>query len=89
MATVSPIPPSDVVARLAEIAPGRVVTEGAAVEATRTDKSGWWSASAPLALVEAESVEEVQAVMRLASETGTPVVPRGAGTGLAGGATST
>jgi len=89
MATDPPIPPSDLLDRLREAVPGRVITEGAEVEATRTDRSGWWSAAAPLALVEAESVEEVQAVMRLAAETGTPVVPRGAGTGLAGGATST
>ncbi|TAJ49699.1 MAG: FAD-binding protein [Herbiconiux sp.] len=89
MVTASPIPPSDLIARLHAIVPGRLLTEGAALEATRTDRSGWWSAAAPLALVEAESAEEVQAVMRLASETGTPVVPRGAGTGLAGGATST
>src|SRR3546814_2093495 len=40
----------------------------------------------PLAVVHAASVADVQAVMRIATETGTPVVPRGAGTGLAGAA---
>lgn len=34
------------------------------------------------------STEEVQAVMRLAAEYGMPVTPRGAGTGLSGGATT-
>ncbi|MCB9744411.1 MAG: FAD-binding protein, partial [Alphaproteobacteria bacterium] len=38
------------------------------------------------ALVRARSVESVVATLRVASATGTPVVPRGAGTGLAGGA---
>ena len=50
------------------------------------DKSGHDSRSAPLVLVTARSVEEVQATLRLANEHGIPVVPRGAGTGLAGGA---
>lgn len=40
-------------------------------------------------LVLPRDVEGVQATMRLADETGTPVVPRGAGSGLSGGATAT
>ncbi len=52
----------------------------------RADKSGHVSAGTPLAVVTARSIEDVQAVMRIASETRTPVVTRGAGTGLAGGA---
>ena len=52
----------------------------------REDKSGHRSASAPLAVVTARSIEDVQATLRIASEFGVPVVPRGAGTGLAGGA---
>jgi glycolate oxidase len=36
--------------------------------------------------VYARSIEQVQAVMRIATATRTPVVPRGAGSGLAGGA---
>ncbi|WP_343068590.1 FAD-binding oxidoreductase [Brachybacterium halotolerans] len=38
-------------------------------------------------LVLPRDVEGVQATLRLAHETGTPVVPRGAGSGLSGGAT--
>jgi glycolate oxidase len=38
-------------------------------------------------LVLPHDVEGVQATLRLAHETGTPVVPRGAGSGLSGGAT--
>jgi glycolate oxidase len=52
----------------------------------RGDKSGHIAASRPLALVTARSVEDVQATLRIATRFGIPVVPRGAGTGLAGGA---
>lgn len=57
--------------------------------ATRVDKSGWEAAGMPLALVAATSIEQVQATMRIASEFAIPVVTRGAGTGLAGGACGT
>ena len=40
----------------------------------------------PLAVVFAERVEDVQAALRLASAAGVKVVPRGAGTGVSGGA---
>ncbi|WP_347755884.1 FAD-linked oxidase C-terminal domain-containing protein [Agrococcus sp. ProA11] len=63
-----------------------VVTDASALDAARADKSGHRSVSAPLAIVEAERVEHVQAAMRWAYEHSVPVVPRAAGTGLAGGA---
>ncbi len=56
------------------------------LEPVRADRSGHVSAAAPLALVTARGTEDVQATMRIASEHRIPVVPRGAGTGLAGGA---
>ncbi len=40
----------------------------------------------PRVVVLPETVEQVQAVMRTCQQTGTPVVPRGAGTSLSGGA---
>jgi glycolate oxidase len=40
----------------------------------------------PRVVVLPTSIEQVQAVMKLCQETGTPVVPRGAGTSLSGGA---
>ena len=61
-------------------------TTDASLEAARADKSGHASTGRPLAVVHARSVEDVQATLRIASATGTPVVTRGAGTGLAGGA---
>ena len=63
-----------------------VVTDQSLLEAMRTDKSGHVSDSAPFAIVTARSTTDVQATMRIANETQTPVVTRGAGTGLAGGA---
>ncbi|KQR89051.1 FAD-binding oxidoreductase [Microbacterium sp. Leaf179] len=77
---------ADVVAQLRAELGARVDTSPAALEAARADKSGHAAESVPLAVVRAASVADVQAVMRIASATGTPVVPRGAGTGLAGGA---
>ena len=43
----------------------------------------------PLAVVWARSVQEVQDILRWATRTGTTVVPRGAGTGVSGGAHAT
>ena len=75
--------------RLTEKLGASVTAEPGALAASRTDKSGWLSPGVPLAVVEARSIDDVQAVMRLATEYHVPVVPRGAGTGLAGGAVGT
>ena len=64
----------------------RVDTSLPALEQARADRSGHAASRRPLAVVHAESVADVQAVMRIATETRTPVVVRGAGTGLAGAA---
>lgn len=64
----------------------RVDTDPAALDAARADKSGHASAGAPIAIVHAASTADVQATLRIAHATGTPVVTRGAGTGLAGAA---
>ncbi|WP_349863137.1 FAD-linked oxidase C-terminal domain-containing protein [Leifsonia sp. WHRI 6310E] len=71
------------------IAAGVLTTDPALLDAVRTDRSGWIAEGAPLALVNATRVEHVQATLRAASEFRIPVVPRGAGTGLAGGANGT
>lgn len=76
----------DVVARLVAELGDRVDVSDAALAGARADKSGHAASGSPLAVVTARSVADVQTTMRIASETGTPVVPRGAGTGLAGGA---
>lgn len=65
-----------------------VSTDDTVLESVRADKSGFVSRGRPLAVVVARSVDDVQATLRVASEHGTPVVTRGAGTGLAGGGTA-
>ena len=64
-------------------------TDPALLQSVRTDKSGWVAAGTPLAVVRARTVEDVQATMRIAARFRIPVVPRGAGTGLAGGGVGT
>ncbi|MFB2584075.1 FAD-binding oxidoreductase [Herbiconiux liukaitaii] len=66
----------------------RVVTDPETLRLLATDKSGWWSEGGAVALVEPTTLDEVQQALRIAHEHGAPVVPRGAGTGLAAGATS-
>lgn len=78
---------SEVVPRLRRaLTAEAVVTDPDQLEACRTDRSGHRSDAVPLAVVFARSIEDVQVLCRIATETGTPVVTRGAGTGLAGGA---
>ncbi|WP_374113999.1 FAD-binding oxidoreductase [Microbacterium jiangjiandongii] len=86
MSTVPQPTATDVVALLREALGSRVDTAPEALEAVRADKSGHASAGAPLAVVHAASVADVQQTLRIATATRTPVVTRGAGTGLAGGA---
>lgn len=71
------------------VASGVLSVDDAELQAARTDRSGWVAAGRPLAIVNATSAEHVQAALRAASEFRIPLVPRGAGTGLAGGANGT
>ncbi|WP_066521413.1 FAD-binding oxidoreductase [Curtobacterium ammoniigenes] len=59
-----------------------------ALQAARVDKSGLPAPGVPVCVVGALTPEQVQIVMRACSLYRVPVVPRGAGTGLAGGATA-
>lgn len=52
---------------------------------SRLDRSGWEPDGQPVAVVFPRTVAQVQAVLRGASATRTPIVPRGAGTALTGG----
>ncbi|MCH6471357.1 FAD-binding oxidoreductase [Sinomonas terrae] len=78
--------PLQVIEELRAALPGRVETDAKLLLACTSDRSGHRSAGVPLAVVYPRSIEDVQAVCRIASSSGTPIVPRGAGTGLAGGA---
>ncbi|WP_167048017.1 FAD-binding oxidoreductase [Microbacterium halimionae] len=77
---------SSVLEQLREALSERVDTTDAALDAARADKSGHAASGRPLAVVHAASISDVQATLRIAHASGTPVVTRGAGTGLAGGA---
>ena len=65
-----------------------VVIEPATIENYRFDWSRDPRAGTPVAVVRPTNSEEVQAVLRWASAHGTPVVPRGAGSGLSGGSSA-
>jgi glycolate oxidase len=67
---------------------GMVVTDPAVTEGYRQDRAFDPSAGKPLAVVRPRCTEEVQTVMRWASANQVPVVTRGAGSGLSGGATA-
>ena len=56
------------------------------LDSLREDKSGQSTDSTPSLLLTPRTVAAVQAVMKIASEHALPVVPRGGGSGLAGGA---
>jgi glycolate oxidase len=56
------------------------------LNAARADKSGQVAQGRPLAVIEATTIEQVQAALRFATAHRIGVVPRGAGTGLAGAA---
>jgi glycolate oxidase len=68
---------------------GRVVTDADVVDAYRRDEADLVEPGTPLAVVLARDAADVQTTMRWATEHCIPVVPRGAGTGLSGGATAT
>ncbi|GAA4615566.1 FAD-binding oxidoreductase [Saccharopolyspora hordei] len=50
------------------------------------DEAEWAPYGKPLAVVRARSTQDVVTTVRICAELGVPVVPRGAGTGLSGGA---
>ncbi len=75
-----------VVEALQAALPGQVETDPLHLAPYTTDRSGHRSPGAPLAAVYPRSVADVQEVCRIASAAKVPIVSRGAGTGLAGGA---
>ncbi|MYB34917.1 MAG: FAD-binding protein [Gammaproteobacteria bacterium] len=81
-----PIPDIDtkaLVAELSEISGDRVITSESGREPYRKDES-FHVAQSPHAVVQPESAEEIQQIVRWCAEHGIPVVPRGAGTSLEG-----
>lgn len=73
-------------AELARVLEAPVVTDPDALASISHDQAPLAPAGTARALVRARSIEDVQRTLRFASAHGIPVVTRGAGTGLAGGA---
>jgi glycolate oxidase len=73
---------------IAELPEGTVVTDPAITEGYRQDRALDPSAGKPVAVVRPRRTEEVQTVLRWATAHQIPVVTRGMGTSLSGGATA-
>ena len=87
MRPVTTVGTSDLLSELdAGLPDGSVVTDPDLLRSYRHDAAGGASAGEPLVLVLPRTTEQVSAVLRAAHRTRTPVVPRGAGSGLSGGA---
>ncbi|MBF4462487.1 MULTISPECIES: FAD-binding oxidoreductase [unclassified Rathayibacter] len=80
---------TEILRSLADVVGDALLVEGDEFEAVHTDKSGWRSEGRALALVRARSIDDVRATLTFASAHRLPVVPRGAGTGLAAGGVAT
>ncbi|WP_457101115.1 FAD-binding oxidoreductase [Microbacterium sp. P5_E9] len=81
--------PAIVADLLAALPVGTVVTDPDTLERCSHDDAEWAEFARPAAVVFATSVDEVSTAVRIAAAHGVPVVPRGAGTGLSGGANAT
>jgi FAD/FMN-containing dehydrogenase len=80
-AVISP----DIIARLTQIVgANNAITDPAEQEGYLVEERGLYHGHTPLVL-RAGSVAEVAAILRLANETKTPIVPQGGNTGLVGG----
>ncbi|SDY68793.1 glycolate oxidase [Saccharopolyspora shandongensis] len=70
----------------AELPEPVLLTDPDSVARFAHDEAEWAPHGEPLAVVRATSTDDVVAAVRICAELGVPVVPRGAGTGLSGGA---
>ena len=70
----------------AALPPGACITDPDVLESVRRDHAGLTEAGMPAVLVRPANTAEVQAIVRVAAAHGIPIVTRGAGSGLAGGA---
>lgn len=89
MAPVNEDVPQRVVSALGAVIPAaELVLDVDMISPYAADRARSIVPGAPIALVRAGSTETVQEVLRVASAHSVPVVPRGLGTGLSGGATA-
>jgi glycolate dehydrogenase FAD-linked subunit len=78
---------SDVLERLRQaLPPEALVIDADRMESYRYDRAMFCPAGEPLAVVLARETAHVQTAVRIAAETGTPIVPQGARSGLSGAA---
>jgi glycolate oxidase len=69
-----------------ELPADRLVRDPAVLDALSHDEAQWAAVGNPAVAVRARTESDVQIAVRVAADLGLPVVPRGAGTGLSGGA---
>jgi len=87
MSGVDELDPGQLLEALGRALPGdRIVADPDVLAAMSHDEAEWAAAGRAAAGVRARSESEVQQVVRICAEFGAAVVPRGAGTGLSGGA---
>lgn len=84
----TPAPIDALLAQLRAEIVGPMLTAPSALEPYRRDRAADPNAGTPLAVVRAQSVADVQTVLRFASEHTIAVIPRGAGSGLSGGSSA-
>ena len=78
---------SQIIEALSRVLPAdRIVTDPDVLASLSHDDAEWAPSAPAAAGVRARSETDVQHVVRVCAELGAPVVPRGAGTGLSGGA---
>ncbi|MGU3654459.1 FAD-binding oxidoreductase [Mycolicibacterium sp. A43C] len=73
---------------IAALPEGTVVTDPDIVASYRQDRAADPDAGTALAVLRPRGTEDVQTIIRWAAANGVAVIPRGAGTGLSGGATA-
>lgn len=69
-----------------ELAADRIVTDPDVLQALSSDEAEWAPFGPAAVAVRVRTEAEITAVVRIAANLHTPIVPRGAGTGLSGGA---
>jgi len=80
--------PSSIDELVAILPPEAVITDPKAMKAYQQDRAVDPDAGTPIAVVLPLSTDHVKSAVQWAAKHGVPIVPRGAGTGLSGGATA-
>jgi len=84
----APTSTPDLAALIAALPADSIITDSDAMGEYRRDRASEENAGTPLAVVLATSTDDVKAAVTFAAQHQIPVVPRGAGSGLAGGASA-